>query len=67
MVVVGRVAIRYFCHTDGLARLASGRLVDARAVDVFAQEVVIAVIFGDHVGAVGFDGLTTGMDVTGNK
>ena len=29
----------------------------ARAVDVFAQQVVIAVVFGDHVGAV--------MDIAG--
>jgi hypothetical protein len=44
VVVIDGVGVGDLDHTDGL--------VDARAVDVFAQQVVIAVVFGDHVGAV---------------
>jgi len=44
VVVIDGVGVGHLDHTDGL--------VDARAVDVFAQQVVIAVVFGDHVGAV---------------
>ena len=47
MVVVGRVAVGHIDHAD--------RLVDAGAVDVLAQQVVVAVVFGYHVRAVGFD------------
>jgi len=57
VVVIGRVGVGDLDHADGL--------IDPRAVDVFAQQVVIAVVFGDHVGAVGFDRLTTGIDVAG--
>ena len=59
VVVIGLVIVGHLDHADGL--------VDSRAVDVFAQQVVIAVVFGDNVGAVGFDRLTTGIDVAGAK
>jgi hypothetical protein len=44
VIVIGGVTFGHLDHAD--------RLVDARAVDVFAQQVVIAVVFGDNVGAV---------------
>jgi len=50
MVVVNRVAISYIYHTDGL--------VNTRAIDIFAQEIVIAVVFSDNV--------TTIIEVLGN-
>ena len=53
MIVIGLVIVGHLDHAD--------RLVDSRAVDVFAQQVVIAIVFGDNVRAVGFDRLTTGF------
>jgi len=44
IVIVIGLAFGLFNHAD--------RLVDSRAVDVFAQQVVIAVVFGDNVRAV---------------
>ena len=44
MIVIDGVTVGHLDHAD--------RLVDSRAVDVFAQQVVIAVVFGDNVGAV---------------
>ena len=44
MIVIDVVTVDHLDHAD--------RLVDARAVDVFAQQVVIAIVFGDHVVAV---------------
>jgi len=41
VIVIGGVTFGHLDHAD--------RLVDARAVDVFAQQVVIAVVFGDNV------------------
>jgi len=42
VVVIDGVGVGDLDHADGL--------VDAWAEDVFAQEVVIAVVFGDYVG-----------------
>jgi len=44
VVIVIGLAFGRLDHAD--------RLVDSRAVDVFAQKVVIAVVFGDNLGAV---------------
>ena len=44
MIVVFGVIIDHIYHTD--------RLINARAVDVFAQEEVIVVVFSDNVTAV---------------
>ena len=44
VVIVIGLAFGRLYHAD--------RLVDSRAVDVFAQQVVIAVVFGDNVVAV---------------
>ena len=41
MIVIDRVTVGHLDHAD--------RLVDSRAVDVFAQQVVIAIVFGDHM------------------
>ena len=51
VIVIDGVTVGHLDHAD--------RLVDARAVDVFAQQVVIAVVFGDNVRAV--------IDVPGAK
>jgi hypothetical protein len=44
VVIVIGLALGLLYHAD--------RLVDSRAVDVFAQQVVIAVVFGNNVVAV---------------
>ena len=44
IVIVIGLTFGHLDHAD--------RLVDSRAVDVFAQQVVIAVVFGDNVVAV---------------
>jgi hypothetical protein len=44
VIVIDGVTVGHLDHAD--------RLVDSRAVDVFAQQVVIAVVFGDNVVAV---------------
>ena len=44
VIVIGCITIGDLYHAD--------RLVDFRAIDVFAQQVVIAVVFGDNLVAV---------------
>jgi hypothetical protein len=44
VIVIDGVTVGHLDHAD--------RLVDSRAVDVFAQQVVIAVVFGDNVRAI---------------
>ena len=44
VVIVIGLAFGFLDHAD--------RLVDSRAVDVFSQQVVIAIVFGDHLRAV---------------
>ncbi len=56
VIVPGRVVVFHVDHGDGL--------IDAGAVDVLAQEVVVAVVFGDALVAV-IDVLEAGLAVEG--